>query len=94
MNPETASSSQTLVPNWAMTSASTRSTCRLSSTAWLSATNARRRVVTSVPQSQRYYWTPAWQENERIAVAELERGEGRQFGSGAEAAEWLLSDED
>ena len=62
MNPETASSSQTLAPNWAMTSASPRTTCRLSATARFSASNARRRVVTSVPQSQWYYWTPAWQE--------------------------------
>ena len=47
-----------------------------------------------VPESQLYYWTRAWQRNERISVEELARGEGIRFRSGREAADWLLVDDD
>lgn len=42
-----------------------------------------------VPVGQRYYWTRAWQENERVAVEELARGEGRQFANPRDAVQWL-----
>ena len=45
----------------------------------------------SIPTSQLYFWTRRWQEAEHEALAELERGEGREFGSGREAVEWLHS---
>ncbi len=57
------------------------------------ATNQNGTVV-AVPASQLYYWTRAWQAAERCAAAELARGEGRQFESGADAVRWLLSDDD
>jgi hypothetical protein len=47
-----------------------------------------------IPESQFYYWTRAWQENERRAAAELDRGEGVAFDDLGEAARWLLSSED
>ena len=40
---------------------------------------------------QMYYWTWAWQVDERLAAAELARGEGREFESAADATRWLLS---
>jgi hypothetical protein len=58
-----------------------------------SATNAHAPLV-AVPREQLYYWSEAWQENERIAVAELERGEGRIFASAVDAIRWLMTDED
>jgi hypothetical protein len=60
----------------------------------LTATNARGGPVIGVPEAQLYYWTRAWQENERAAVDELERGEGQHFASAKDAIRWLLSDED
>ena len=48
----------------------------------------------AIPVSQRYYWTEEWQDGEAETLAELERGEGREFGSGREAVEWLHSEED
>ncbi|MGH3548884.1 MAG: hypothetical protein ACRDQU_12400 [Pseudonocardiaceae bacterium] len=50
--------------------------------------------MTVVPASQLYYWTRAWQVNERRAAAELARGEGREFQSTTDAVRWLLSDDD
>ena len=48
----------------------------------------------AVPASQMYYWTRAWQEGERRALEELERGEGRNFDDPRDAIRWLLSPED
>lgn len=58
------------------------------------ASNARGSVVVSVPRAQQYYWTRSWQENERAAVGELARGEGRRFDTSADAIRWLLSEDD
>lgn len=55
-------------------------------------TTARPTLV--VPESQLYYWTGAWQRNERIAVEELARGEGERFETPGDAIRWLLSSED
>ncbi len=57
------------------------------------ATN-RQGIVVEVPADQLYYWKRAWQVNERLAVAELARGEGREFESAADATRWLLSADD
>ncbi len=45
------------------------------------------------PASQDYYSTDAWQREERTALAELERGEGRHFDSAAELIAWLDADD-
>jgi hypothetical protein len=55
---------------------------------------ARRRVPFFVPKDQAYYWSVAWQTGEAEALDEIARGEVRRFSSGADAAAWLLSDED
>jgi hypothetical protein len=47
-----------------------------------------------VPHNQGYYWTLEWQRNEVVALQEIAEGKARRFGSGAEAAAWLLSDDD
>ena len=51
-------------------------------------------LVASVPRDQLYYWTSAWQENERAALRELADGECREFDSGDDAIRWLLSDDE
>ena len=48
----------------------------------------------AIPRSQLYYWTARWQDDEREALAELARGEGREFKSAADAIRWLLDPED
>lgn len=47
-----------------------------------------------VPAPQAYYWTPAWQREERESVRELDAGEGRRFEDIKDAIRWLLNDED
>ena len=47
-----------------------------------------------IPASQRYYWTEEWQDGEAEALAELKRGEGREFESGRETVAWLHAEED
>ncbi|MDE0474168.1 MAG: hypothetical protein OXI50_06385 [Gammaproteobacteria bacterium] len=46
-----------------------------------------------VPEEQRYYWTPEWQNAEREAMDELQRGLGIQFDDATDAIRWLLSDD-
>jgi hypothetical protein len=48
----------------------------------------------AIPASQMYYWTRVWQEGERRALEELERGEGRCFDDSRDAIRWLLSPEE
>lgn len=50
------------------------------------------RPMYSVPESQIYFWSDAWQRAERESLDELERGEGVVFDDPAEAARWLLAD--
>lgn len=38
---------------------------------------------------QSYYWTPEWQEGERIAAEELAQGLGRTYDNPADAIRWL-----
>jgi hypothetical protein len=52
--------------------------------------SARRPLM--VPSEQMYYWTNAWQREERRAVAELERGEYVRFDRVEDALAWLDSD--
>lgn len=49
--------------------------------------------VVIVPEEQRYYWTPEWQNAEREAMDELQRGLGIQFDDATDAIRWLLSDD-
>lgn len=51
-------------------------------------------TVLEVPASQLYYWKRAWQADEQRAVAELARGEGREFESTTDVIRWLLADDD
>lgn len=53
----------------------------------------RRRLPVSIPSAQAYYWTRRWQRDEAESVAELERGEGVEFGDANAAIRWLLSDD-
>lgn len=66
---------------------------RTSVVAGRSATN-RGGTVLMVPENQLYYWKRAWQADEQRAVAELARGEGREFDSATDAIRWLLADDD
>lgn len=42
--------------------------------------------------SQDYYWSQAWQDAERKALEEYERGEAVSFDSAEAAIEWLRSE--
>lgn len=42
-----------------------------------------------VGDGQGYYWTDEWQRDEQVAVAELDRGEGRRFETADDAIRWL-----
>lgn len=52
------------------------------------------RVPLFVPREQLYFWSVAWQVGEAEALQDIEAGRVRRFSSGADAADWLLSDED
>ena len=52
-----------------------------------------REVPLFVPRSQAYYWSEEWQEGEAKSLRDLAEGKVRRFGSGAEAARWLLADD-
>lgn len=51
-----------------------------------------RRIPTSMPAEQMYYWSYAWQRDEGATLAEIEGGEYFQFDSDdpTDAARWLL----
>ncbi len=53
-----------------------------------------RRMPLFVPRGQSYFWTAEWQAGEIEALRDLEQGNVRRFASGAEAAAWLLSDDE
>jgi hypothetical protein len=53
-----------------------------------------RDLPAAIPVSQMYYWTGAWQQGEREALEEIERGEGRYFDNPRDAIRWLLDPED
>ena len=45
-----------------------------------------------IQPSQEYYWTPEWQDAEREALAEIQRGESVEFESADDAIRWLDED--
>lgn len=49
----------------------------------------------SIPRSQQYYWHLAWQEGERLCLADLEAGDYVEFRSDdpEDAARWLVDGE-
>lgn len=48
----------------------------------------------AVPESQAYYWTRRWQDDEMESRVELSAGLGVAFDDPADAIEWLRSDDD
>jgi hypothetical protein len=52
------------------------------------------RVPLFVPRSQLYYWTKDWQDGESEALADIAAGHVSRFPTGADAASWLLRNED
>lgn len=44
------------------------------------------------PPDQRYYWSDAWQADERIAQAELAAGDVVEFDTADDALRWLAAD--
>jgi len=63
-------------------------------TAYATDSDRRTRLPLFVPRDQAYYWTAAWQAAEGAALREIADGEGLRFRSGADAARWLLADDD
>jgi len=51
-------------------------------------------VPPSIPRDQLYYWSHQWQDDEAESLRELEEGQGREFGSAAEALRWLFDPSD
>ena len=47
------------------------------------------RPLATVDRSQAWFWTPAWQEGEREATEQAQRGEGEIYESGTEFLESL-----
>jgi hypothetical protein len=52
------------------------------------------KVPLFILRDEAYYWTHEWQSDEREALGELERGEGKVFDDPEEAVRWLNSPED
>jgi hypothetical protein len=53
-----------------------------------------RRIPTSIPRSQLYYWTLVWQREIQDSRAALDAGDFRDFDNASDLARWLLSEED
>ncbi len=51
-------------------------------------------VPVSIPSAQYYYWSRAWQGDEKEALQEIADGLGVEFEDGAGPVRWLLDDED
>jgi hypothetical protein len=58
------------------------------------ASTGKNRPPLFVSRKQLYYWTKEWQAGEAEALRDVAEGRSRTFESGADAADWLLSDED
>lgn len=43
-----------------------------------------------LPSDQEFYWSEAWQANERRSLEELARGEGLDFDNAADLIRWLF----
>ena len=54
----------------------------------------RHKIPVFVLRDEAYYWTHERQSDERVALDELERGEGKVFDDPEEAVRWLNSPED
>jgi len=66
---------------------------------WASATSIPRihlqfNLPFSIPESQLYYWTGAWQRGESEAVRQLEAGQVMRFKDAKSAIRWLLTPDD
>ena len=55
---------------------------------------AGRRVPSSIPASQRYFWTRLWQAGEAESAEDIATGAVRRFDNPLDAVRWLLSGED
>lgn len=47
----------------------------------------------AIPESQRYYWSRRWQDDELESRKELLAGQGREFEDPADAIAWLRADD-
>jgi hypothetical protein len=47
-----------------------------------------------LPRDQEYYWTEAWQSDERKTLAQIAAGEGVEFDNATDLIHWLFSSED
>jgi hypothetical protein len=56
-------------------------------------TMAKQTMIT-VPEEQRYYWSPAWQQAEAESRREHAAGKARRFETAEDAVAWLLDDDD
>jgi hypothetical protein len=52
-----------------------------------------RRIPTSIPRSQMYYWTLVWQREVQDSRAALDAGDFRDFDNASDLTRWLLSEE-
>ena len=52
------------------------------------------RFPPSIPRSQAYFWTAAWQAEERRADEEIRAGRTMRFSDPNAAVRWLLEDDD
>lgn len=59
-----------------------------------SATPVHRTFPVSIPISQLYFWSRAWQEAESESVDELASGRKKTFDTAGDAISWLLSPDD
>lgn len=51
------------------------------------------KLVASNEVGQAYFWTPQWQEQERLADADLRRGDYEEFENVEDAIAWLFDGE-
>jgi hypothetical protein len=59
---------------------------------FVAASDPRRAVMVS--RDQAYYWTPAWQKEERAAHLDLIAGRVHSFSNASDALAWLTSDDE
>lgn len=52
------------------------------------------RMPLSIPRSQAYFWSHAWQEGEKAHLEERQAGHLRSFDTSDDLIRWLLTPED